>query len=313
MRAIIVDEFGPPDVLQPREVPAPEPGPGEVLINTVFADVMFLDVRLRSGWGADYFKITPPYVPGGGVGGTVAAVGAGVDAGLVGATVTARVGGRVPVGGYAERALAQADDLTRVPAGLGLDLATALVHDGKTALAAWRAVDVTAGDTVLITAASGGLGTLLTQLAVRAGAEVIAAVGSAAKGERLRALGASEIVASTDPRWSDAVSARPQVVFDGAGGDVGRAAAGLLADGGALVGYGAASGGFAAVDDPRIRVVDLGKINAAEPGLADEALELARTGELAVTIGQTFPLADAAEAHRTIEERRAIGRTLLTI
>lgn len=331
MQAVQVKEFGGPEVLEIQEVPAPEPAAGQVLVRVAAADVMFLDTRLRSGWGTDFFAVQPPYVAGGAVGGTVAAVGADVDPALLGTRVTARtaasgVGGGLPIGGYAEQALAGADQLNPVPDGVTIEQATAVVHDGHTALAAFERAEIRPGQQVLITAAAGGLGTLLTQLTQRAGARVIAAARGEAKLALSRRLGAQVAVDYSETGWTEQVRAAtggqgPDVVFDGAGGDLGDAALRITHAGGLFIGYGAAAGEFAgaAADDARERGVqvlglyDLNTGNDSRAGYATRILELLAAEQLEVVVGQTFPLADAAAAHAAIEGRAALGRTLLLV
>jgi NADPH2:quinone reductase len=331
VQAVQAKEFGGPEVLELRELPTPEPGAGQVLIRVAAADVMFLDTRLRSGWGTDYFAVQPPYVPGGAVGGVVTAVGSGVDPALPGTRVTARtvasgVGGGLPIGGYAEYALAGAEQLNRIPDGVGIDQATAVVHDGHTALAAFERAGIRPGQRVLITAAAGGLGTLLTQLAHQAGARVIAAARGETKLALTRRLGAEIAIDYAETGWTDRVLAAtggqgPDVVFDGAGGDLGDAALGIAPGGGLFIGYGAAAGEFAAAgaDSARARGVevlslyDLNIGNDSRARYATRILELLATEQLEVVIGQTFPLADAAAAHAAIENRSALGRTMLRV
>lgn len=331
MRAVQVAEFGGPEVLEVRELPEPVAGPGEVLIEVAAADVMFLDVQLRKGWGAEFFAMTPPYVPGGAIGGVVRAVGADVDDSWLGRRVTAPtvasgIGGGTPVGGYAELALAKADTLTPVPDGLTLPQAVALAHDGRTALAVFDRAAIQAGEWVLITAAGGGLGTLLIQLARAAGAQVIAAARGPEKLALATRLGAHVVVDYAEPDWATAAreatgGAGAQVVLDGAGGQLGAAALEATADGGRFLGYGAAAGEFAALDTEGaaardISVAGLFEITEKETdwqALAQRALTAVAAGELEVVIGQTYPLDQADRAHTAIESRAALGRTLLTI
>ncbi|WP_328393057.1 zinc-binding dehydrogenase [Nocardia sp. NBC_00416] len=331
MQAVQAKEFGGPEVLEVHDVAAPEPGAGEVLIRVAAADVMFLDTRLRSGWGTDFFAVQPPYVPGGAVGGTVSAVGPGVDPAWLGVLVTARtvasgVGGGLPIGGYAELALAGADHLNKVPAGVDIEQATALVHDGHTASAAFERAGVRPGDQVLITAAAGGLGTLLTQLATQAGARVIAAARGEAKLALAKRLGAAVAIDYSEPGWADRVVAAtdghgPRIVLDGAGGALGDAALEITAAGGLFIGYGAAAGEFAgaATDGARARGVevlglyDLNTGNDDRPRYAAQVLEHLAAGRLEVVVGQTFPLAQADRAHAAIGDRTALGRTVLRI
>lgn len=329
MRAIVAETFGGPEVLVITEVPEPVAGPGEVVVDVAAADVMFLDTRLRQGWGGDYFKITLPYVPGGAVVGTVVELGAGVEPLWLGrqvATHTAAsgIGGGVPTGGYAERALAKADSLIAVPAGLTAEQSVALVHDGRTAFAVAERANIQPGEWVLITAAAGGLGVLLTQIAHSVGAHVVAAARGDRKLELAARLGAEAVFDYSEPNWSDRVRAVTggvgvDLVLDGAGGELGRAALESAASGGRFFGYGSADGeftaaGFAAAQERGVSVYSLFDIIGAVSdwnGLAQQAQDEVAAGRLEVVVGQTFPLERAADAHAAIEARAAIGRTLL--
>ncbi|WP_327114057.1 zinc-binding dehydrogenase [Nocardia sp. NBC_01730] len=329
MRAVQASEFGGPEVLAVRELPEPVAGPGEVVVDVAAADVMFLDTRLRGGWGTDFFAIEPPYVPGGAIAGVVAAVGPDVDPAWVGKrvstpTAASGIGGGLPIGGYAEKALAKANTLVTVPDGLSLPQAVALVHDGRTALAVFDRAAVQPGEWVLITAAGGGLGTLLIQLARAAGANVVAAARGAAKLELAARLGANAVVDYSEPDWSakaHAASGGAQVVFDGAGGALGAAALAATADGGRFLGYGAAAGEFATLDRDvytarGITVYGLFDITGADTdwhAVAERAQAEVAAGRLEVVIGQTFPLDQADRAHALIESRATSGRTLLTV
>ncbi|GAA5057584.1 zinc-binding dehydrogenase [Nocardia callitridis] len=329
MRAVYVPEFGGPEVLETRAVDAPEAGAGEVVVAVAAADVMFLDTRLRAGWGREFFKMAPPYVPGGAVGGVVESVGAGVDPSWIGKrvatrTVASRIGGGQPIGGYAEKAVAEVGVLTEVPEGVSVRQAVALVHDGRTAKAAFERAAIASGEWVLITAAAGGLGILLTQFAHAAGAQVIAAARGAEKLALASRLGADVVVDYSEPGWADTARAAtggagPQVVLDGAGGDLGGAALRIVADNGSFLGYGSAAGEFATGDAESaeargVTVYNLFDITTADTdwqALAAQVLDDVRAGRLEVVIGQTFALEDAEKAHAAIESRAAIGRTLL--
>jgi NADPH2:quinone reductase len=177
MRVVWVTRFGGPQVLAVGEAPDPVAGAGEVVIEVAVADVLFLDAQLRSGWGREYFDTKPPYVPGSGVAGQVIATGQGVDPGWVGRRVVAIV----PGGGYAERVAAWAEGLAPVPDGLGMPAAAALVQTGPAALSLLDAAHLQRGEWVLVMPAAGGLGSLLVQLAQRAGGRVIAAAGGQRK------------------------------------------------------------------------------------------------------------------------------------
>lgn len=166
MRVVTVTRFGGPEALVVGEAPDPVAGLGQVVVGVSVVDVLFLETQLRSGWGREYFDLEPPYVPGTGVAGQVISVGEGVDPGWVGRRVAAVTDG----GGYAERVVIMAEDVVVVPDGLGLREAAALLQVGPAALSLIDAAEITPGDRVLVTAAAGGLGSLLVQLASSAGA-----------------------------------------------------------------------------------------------------------------------------------------------
>lgn len=313
----------------PGDVPEPAPGGGQVVVDVAVADVLFVDTQIRSGWGGEYFKVSPPYVPGNGVAGTVSAVGAGVDARLVGRRVVARVGDtvngvQVPSGGYAERAVAPAGELVEVPDGLALTDAITFLHDGSTALALLHHAAIKPGERVLVNAAGGSLGTLLVPLAKAAGARVV----GAARGERKLALarerGADVTVDYTDPDWLGQVreaAGGVDVVFDGTGGAVGEAAFGLAVPGGRFLSYGAAAGEFPVLDQAEagrrgvhvFGILDLRYDDVQARQDLRRLMEDAAAGRFTPFVGQTFPLERAADAHAAIESRRTVGKTLLTV
>jgi NADPH2:quinone reductase len=313
-----VKEFGGPEVLVPVDVPDPVPGPVEVLIEVSHADTIFLETQLRAGWGGEYFTVRPPYVPGGGVAGTVRALGPGADAEWLGRRVAAFVDGS-----YAERALAATDALTAVPDGLDPLTAAALVHDGVTAVGLMERTAVTAGDRVLILGASGGMGTLLVQLAHARGARVVAAARGARKLELVRRLGADEAVDVTAPEWPEraraALGGAADVVLDGVGGSLGAAALPLTAPGGRFSAHGAPTGGFADLDRAeaaRHGVTLYGIADAQYPAeevtrLRSLAFTEAAAGRLTPVVGEVVPLEEAARAHQLIEERDVVGKVVL--
>ncbi|MEC3952811.1 zinc-binding dehydrogenase [Nocardia sp. CDC153] len=329
MRVVQAKEFGGPEVLTVTEAPDPVAGPGEVVVKVAAADVMFLDTTLRSGWAVNYFPVEPPFVPGGAVAGTVESVGPDVDTAWIGkrvATPTAAsgIGGGLPIGGYAERAAAKVATLAPIPDGLSFEQAVAVAHDGRTALAVIDRAGIEPGQTVLVTAAGGGLGTLFVQLARAAGARVVAAARGAAKLELAQRLGAHEVVDYSQSDWAERVrelTGGVQVVLDGAGGEIGRQALSAMAPGGLLIAYGNSAGGFAAVDAESaaaqgITVVPLFEIATPDTdwlALQIRAQEEAAAGRLEVVIGQSFPLEEAAAAHAAIGDRTALGRTILTV
>ncbi|GAA3642140.1 zinc-binding dehydrogenase [Nonomuraea antimicrobica] len=307
MRAVVLRRFGGPEALVVEELPDPVPGAGQVLVEVEVAGITFVETQVRADRGPRRAEL--PAVLGNGVAGTVTAVGDGVDPSAEGTRVVTTLGG---YGGYAELALAGADDLLPIPAGLSPEHAVALLADGRTAVGLATAAAPRPGEWVLVEAAGGGVGSLLVQLARDAGARVVGAASSAAKRDLAASLGAELTVDYTDPGWTDVVREATgglDVVFDGVGGDLGTAAQALLKDGGRLSVYGMA-GGPMTVPDPRVTAVAWPAVDLRE--LSGQALELAAAGRLRPTIGATFPLESAAEAHAAIEARTVIGKTLLT-
>jgi NADPH:quinone reductase len=314
VQAIWLKEFGGPEVLAIGDAPDPVAGPGQAVVDVAFANITFVETQFRAT-GSGPFKPELPMIPGNGVGGVVAAVGDGVDPGLIGGRVVTSTGGS---GGYAERVAVDAAGLIAVPDGLALDVAVALLADGRTATMLTRAAAPRAGERVLVEAAAGGVGTLLVQLSKAAGAQVVAAAGGERKLALARSLGADAAVDYTQPGWAD--RAGPvDVVFDGVGGETGRAAFTLLRPGGRMVSFGLASGAWAGIEETAAaaRGVTLVGLSRPTPGtpreLTESALAEAAAGRLTPVIGQRFPLARAADAHAAIESRATVGKTLLEI
>jgi NADPH2:quinone reductase len=313
MRAIWLRAHGGPEVLEPREAEDPVAGPGQVLVEVEWVNITFVETQFRAtGFGP--FKPELPMIPGNGVGGVVTAVGEDVDDGMVGRRVVTSTGGS---GGYAELVAVDAGTPVEVPDGLALDDATALLADGRTALWLLDAVEVRAGERVLVEAAAGGVGSLLVQLAANAGAAVVGVAGGERKLALVRELGA-EAVDYTRPDW--AADAGPvDVVLDGVGGPVARTAFELLRPGGRMVSFGAASGTFADIGEGEAADRSVTLVRPERPGPAEQreltrrALAEAAAGRLRPVIGQRFPLADAAAAHAAIEGRAALGKTLLQV
>ncbi|MEU0592300.1 zinc-binding dehydrogenase [Streptomyces ardesiacus] len=320
MHAVQAVAFGGPEVLTPVVLPDPVPGPGQVVVGMAAADVIFLDTLLRSGWGQDLFPRTPPYVPGGGGAGEVLAVGGAVDPAWIGRRVAVRTGT-----GYAEQVVAGEEEIVPVPDGLATETAAALVHDGVTALGLHRLGAPREGEWVLVSSAAGGAGTLLVQLAVDAGARVVAAASSDAKLALARDLGAEALVDYTRADWTgrvrEATGGGAALVYDGAGGALGTAAVDALADGGRFVTYGTADG-FAAPDPEAAARRGIRLLTPLAEGPPDRqtvrealgrALEHAAEGGLRPVIGATYPLKRAADAHRALAARTTVGKSLLLI
>jgi NADPH2:quinone reductase len=315
VRAVVIREFGPPEVLEPAEVEEVRAGPDEVVIDVDFANITFVETQVRAG-RPPHPSMLPalPAILGNGVGGTVSGSGTGA-----GRRVVASLNG---TGGYAERVVVAASRLIDVPAELALRDAVALLADGRTALAMAARADLRAGETVLIEAAGGGVGTLLVQLARNAGARVVALAGHPRKLALARDLGADLTVDYRTDGWERQVrdaTGQVDVVFDGVGGDIGLAAFGLLGAGGRFCPFGMASGSFTPVTPEqaatwRVTVRNGGGGSPEElAALARTALAEAAAGRLRPVIGQEFELAAAAAAHAAIEARETIGKTLLTV
>ncbi|MFI5834328.1 zinc-binding dehydrogenase [Micromonospora sp. NPDC051300] len=317
MRAVWLREFGGPEVLVPGAAPDPEPGPGQVLVAVAHANITFVETMFRAtGFGP--FTGDPPLIPGNGVGGTIAAVGPGVDPALVGRRVVTATGG---TGGYAERVVVDRDAPIPVPPGLPLDHAVAVMADGRTALMLARAADPRPGDRVLVEAAAGGVGTLLTQLVAQAGAIVVAAAGGPAKVAVLHAAMLDVVVDYREPDWTDRVRAAVgavDVVFDGVGGTIAREAFDLLDPGGRMLSFGLAGGTWADVpaDLAAARRVTLLRPHPRPDelrALTEEALALTAAGRLRPLIGRRFSLERAADAHAAMAARATVGKTLLDV
>ncbi|TDC80143.1 zinc-binding dehydrogenase [Actinomadura sp. 7K507] len=323
MRVVEVVRFGGPEVLVPGEAPDPVAGAGQVVVDVAVAGMTFVETQIRRGVDQWHAKPSLPYVPGGLVAGQVGSVGPGVDQAWLGRRVIAGIG---ETGGFAERAVAEAKELFPVPDGLGLPEAVALHSDGSTAQGLAENADIRAGGWVLVEAAAGGVGSLLVQLAHAADARVV----GAARGERklglIRELGADLAVDYTETVWTKRVleatgGAGPDVVFDGVGGQIGRAAFEVTARGGRFSVHGASSGEVTSIDPAEARSRDVDVLGIEQlfdfgPNVtrwADQMMSQAAAGLVRPVIGQTFPLERAADAHAEIENRTAIGKTLLLI
>lgn len=317
MRAVWLREFGGPETLVPGPAPDPVAGPGQVLIEVAHANLTFVETMFRAtGFGP--FRAALPVIPGNGVGGVISAVGPDVDPARVGSRVVTATGG---TGGYAERVAVDATAPLPVPDGLPLDRAVALLADGRTALLLTRAAGLRPGDRVLVEAAAGGVGSLLTQLAAAAGARVVAAAGGSRKVALLRERGCDVAVDYREPDWTDRVRAATggvDVVFDGVGGPLARAAFDLLVAGGRMLSFGLAGGTWADIPDGLAASRGVSLLRPAAPPeqlrvLTELALAEGAAGRLRPLIGQRFPLERAAEAHAAMESRATVGKTLLDV
>jgi len=325
VRAIIATAAGGPEVLQLTDVPDPRPEPGEVLVRVAAAGVNFIDTYRRSG----VYTMPFPHVVGSEGAGEVVEVGADVTTVAVGD----RVAWSSAPGSYAELVRVRVDDALVVPADVADDVAAALPLQGLTAhYLVTSTFPVAAGNDVLVHAAAGGVGLLLTQLASQRGARVIATVGSEEKERLARAAGAVDVIryrelddltADLPARVRSLTDGRGvDVVYDSVGKDTFDASLASLARRGMLVLFGASSGPVPPVDPQRLNAAGslfltrptLGDYTASRDELTWRATELfdaVRAGTLDVRVGATYPLADAADAHRALESRATTGKVLL--
>jgi NADPH2:quinone reductase len=324
MRAIRLHEFGPAENLVYEEVEDPRPGPGQVRIAVAAAGVHLIDTTIRAGVQRGPLPLPDlPAIPGREVAGVVDALGSGLDESWLGRRVVAHLG--PASGGYAELAVREVDAVHALPDGVAEDEAVAMIGTGRTTLGILEVAQVTAGDVALITAAAGGIGSLLVQAAREAGAVAVGLAGGEEKVARVHELGATVAIDYTAPDWADAVGealgdARVTVAFDGVGGTVGRGALELLAPGGRLILFGWSSG-----EPTRLSASDLfargltasaaiGPRILNRPGgtrdLEEQALAALADGRLAPLV-QRFALADAAAAHAALETRATVGKAVL--
>jgi NADPH2:quinone reductase len=319
VHAIRLHAFGPPEQLVLDEVPDLAAGPGEVRIAVEASGVHLLDTTLRRGEAGPVPLPELPTVPGREVAGVVDSVGPGADPAWLGQRVVAHLG-QVP-GGYADQAVTSTEKLFPVPGHVSLPDAVAAVGTGRTALGVVELEPPAADDVVFVPSAAGGLGWLLVQSSVAAGATVVAA----ARGSRtdaLAGLGADLVVDYGDPAWAERVRELGAVtlVYDGVGGDVGRTALELLRPGGRLVMFGFSSGSPTQLTTGDLigRAITAGwslgprmtALPGGIPGLAARALAKVAAGEWQPLVS-TYPLAEAASAHADLEGRRALGKVVL--
>lgn len=327
MRVVQMSRFGGPEVFEVIETPTPIPGPGQVLVRVRAAGVNLSETLMRQ----NRYAVTPelPAVLGNEVAGVIEALGVGVGGLVVGARVVAPLfAAGAFVGGYAEYVLIDAGFVALLPDTLSFEVATALMIQGLTALYLIKQIPPQ-DKTVLISAAAGGVGSLLLQLAKRAGAKtVIAAASTTEKLDFARSLGAHATVNYTRVDWVDQAreasgGAGPDIIYESVGGAVTSDSLKALAPLGQLVIYGALNIQIFHLGVPEL----LGLIfkNQSVTGFAfaplltpeglrtglAELFDLAVRGQIRVTISETFPLEHVAEAHRALEGRRTTGKLVL--
>ncbi len=307
--------------MQLAELADPQPGGSEVLVETAACGVNYLDTYHRAG----AYQVELPFVPGVEGAGMVCAVGDGVD----GVSVGDRVAWASTAGSYAEQVVVPADAMVTVPDGLDDETAAACLLQGMTAhYLTVSTHPVQPGETVLVHAAAGGMGLLITQLATAKGARVIGTVSTAEKERLAREAGAAEVIRYTEEH--DIASRVRELtggqgvaaVYDGVGVTTFDASLAALCRRGMLVLYGAASGPVPPVDPQRLNAA--GSVFLTRPTLAHhtatrdelgwragEVFDAVRNGLLRISIGGRYALGDAQRAHEDLQGRRTTGKQLL--
>jgi NADPH2:quinone reductase len=319
-KAIVVHEVGGPEKLSWEDVPTPKPGPGEALIRQTAIGLNFIDVYNRTG----LYKLPLPFVVGQEGAGVVEAVGEGVN--------IVRPGERVAYAGiqgaYAELRTISAERLVPLPPTIDDRTAAAIMLKGLTAeYLIRRCARVKAGDTVLWHAAAGGVGSIGCQWARHLGLHVIGTAGGPEKVKLARERGCEHVIdyKSEDvlARVKDLTNGKGvPVVFDSVGKDTFQTSLDCLSPRGMLVSFGNASGAVPPfspliLGGPRSLFLTRPSLNAYVPTreeLIEASLALfdvVASGAVKVDIGQTFPLRDAATAHRDLESRKTTGSTVL--
>jgi NADPH2:quinone reductase len=320
MKAIQIHETGGPEVLKLVDLPIPEPGPGQVLIRVEATGVNFIEIYFRKG----VYKSALPLILGSEAAGTVEELGPGVT-GFKAGDAVASVG---VLGSYAEYALVPAAQLVKVPAGLTPEQSAAAMLQGMTAhYLAYSTFPLKAGDTALIHAGAGGVGLLLTQMAVKLGARVITTVSTEAKAELSREAGASDVILYTEQDFEPEVKRLTggkgvDVVYDSVGKTTFDGSLNCLRPRGMLVLFGASSGPVPPFD--LIQLSGKGSLFITRPTLwhhvatraeldwrAGDVLGWAAKGELKLRTEHIYPLTDAAQAQSDMADRKTTGKILL--
>ncbi|GGM63361.1 quinone oxidoreductase [Longimycelium tulufanense] len=321
MRVIEVRSYGGPEVLEPAEREERAPGPGELLVEVAAAGVNFIDTYQRTG----VYPLPLPFVPGLEGAGRVVTVGEGVTE----FAVDDRVAWGQALGSYASRAVVPASSAVAVPTGVDDETAAGALLQGMTAHYLTRSTfAVQPGDTVLVHAAAGGMGLLLTQSVKRLGGRVIGTVSTAEKEALARAAGADEVIRYTEVEDLAGEVRRltggrgVDVVYDGVGRSTFDASLASVRPRGTLALFGAASGPVPPLDPQRLN--DAGSVFLARPSLAHhvatreelvwragEVFDDIVSGALNIRVGGRYPLVDARRAHEDLEARRTTGKLLL--
>jgi NADPH2:quinone reductase len=319
-KAVRLHAVGGPEVLRYEDVATPTPGPGEILIRQAAVGLNFIDVYFRTG----VYKLPAfPAVIGMEAAGVVEALGQGVE--------TLTVGDRIAygsiLGAYSKLRTVPADRVVILPPSIDFEQAAAMMLQGMTAQYLLRRTHcVSASDTILVHAAAGGVGLILTQWAKHLGARVIGVVSTDKKAELAMAHGCEHVLVGTKDLVADVKrltgGSMVSVVYDGTGQETFYASLDCLAPRGLMVSYGNATGEVKGVDLSVLAAK--GSLFVTRPTLAthiasredlvqtaNELFDVVASGAVKIRVDQRFPLADAAEAHRALEARRTTGSTVL--
>jgi NADPH2:quinone reductase len=320
MKAIRVHEVGGPEKLRYEEVPVPEPGPGQARVKVHAIGLNFIDVYFRTG----LYKAPLPFIPGMEASGVVDAVAEGVT----GIEPGDRVAYAMNMGAYAEYALVNAWQLVKLPAALDFDTGAAAMLQGMTAhYLAISTFPLRHGETALIHAAAGGVGLLLTQVAKIIGARVIGTVSTEAKAALAREAGADHVIFYEKEDFEATVKKITEghgvdVVYDSVGRTTFDRGLNCLRRRGMLVLYGQSSG---PVPPFELNVLNgKGSLYVTRPSLghyvgtreelewrATDVLSWIAEGKLKMRVERTYPLKDAADAHRALEGRQTAGKIII--
>ena len=318
MNMIEVKQFGGPETLQLVEEPMPAPKDGQIVVEVKASGINFADIMAREG---QYQGVpSAPFRPGFEVAGTVSQRGAGVQGHQLGE----RVMGMVPGGGYAAHAVLGAANAYVLPDGLDFGPATALLIQGLTAYFLLENGNLSAGQTVLIPGAAGGVGSLAVQIAKLKGAGKVIGLASPSKHDLVKSLGADAVFDYTQPGWSQSVIAEAGEagvsVFLDSQGDLGSEAFDTLGQGAYWLVYGGQSGSGSPLGADRLWPMVFKNITLRGYNLYASAAEWSRgmsellgwvnDGKLKISM-QSFPLADAAKAHEAISARQTTGKVVL--